>query len=573
MNSCALLQSLDAATAVSSPGPARKVAGLGTALCLLLLLPLHAPAEDQSQTDGADSEIDHATLESNGARIGSINIEVANIFDTDNPEEDRRLYRFANRVNFPTRQGVIEDLLLFETGDRVNSRLLDESARLLRARPYVAEAAIRATSYDEDGNAAEIDVFVRDAWSFEPELRFSRNGGENEYRLGLSDSNLLGTGKGLTVYYNSDVDRDESYVRYVDPNVRGSRTRLELIGGDASDGERQLVSVDRPFYALDVRWSAGGTLQKEQRIDSMYDLGEIVDEFRHQIRFAEVRGGYSRGIRAGRATRWLAGFTSDERRFRLTPGIPDPLLLPEDRKLVYPWVGVQLITDDFREMTELNDMGRVEDIPLGLDLTLILGYSTRDLGADRDAAVARLQVSRGWEPGGDGQLFLIESDASARWESGRLRNSLIQASANYYRRNLGRHLFLVSLNATSSHALDGEQQVLLGGDTGLRGYPLRYQAGRHKAVLTVEQRFHTNLYPWRLFRVGYAAFFDAGRVWGKDPRATANRGTLYDAGVGLRLSSPRSSSGTVIHVDLAFPLNRDGDISSAQLLFEAKQSF
>jgi hypothetical protein len=576
INCCALSGYRVAARSVSPSGSADPPAYRSCSLfhlTLLLLLPVHALVAEQTTSDDAAQDIDHVALESNGARIGNVSIEVGNIFDTDDPEEDRALYRFANRINFKTRDAVIEDLLLFDSGDRFESRLLDESARLLRARPYLAEATVRTNGYDEQNNTADISVFVRDAWSFQPELRFSRNGGENEYRLGLTDSNLLGTGKGLTVYYNSDVDRNESYLRYVDPNVRGSRARLDLTVADTSDGERQLFGAERPFFALDTRWSAGGMLQKEKRIDSMYDLGEIVDEFRHDIRIAEVRGGYSRGLNGNRATRWLAGITSDERRFAPTAEVPDPLLLPEDRKLVYPWVGMQLIVDDFREMTELNDMGRVEDVPLGLDLTLILGYSTTSLGADRDATIARLLFSQGWEPGGTGRLLLLGGDATGRWEGGRLRNSLIQASANYYQRNLERHLFLVSLNATSSHALDGEQQVLLGGDTGLRGYPLRYQAGRHKAVLTVEQRFHTDLYPWRLFRVGYAAFFDAGRIWGQDPRATAGRGTLYDVGVGLRLTSPRSSSGTVIHIDLALPLNRDGDIRSTQLLFEAKQSF
>ncbi len=67
--------------------------------------------------------------------------------------------------------------------------------------------------------------------------------------------------------------------------------------------------------------------------------------------------------------------------------------------------------------------------------------------------------------------------------------------------------------------IDPENQVLLGGDNGLRGYPLRYQAGERRAILNVEQRFFTDWYPWRLFRVGYAVFVDVGRVSGRDPRA------------------------------------------------------
>ena len=54
--------------------------------------------------------------------------------------------------------------------------------------------------------------------------------------------------------------------------------------------------------------------------------------------------------------------------FYPTIDTPQPLLLPENRKLVYPWVGWQLLEDDYREMSELNDMGRTEDIALGLNL-------------------------------------------------------------------------------------------------------------------------------------------------------------------------------------------------------------
>jgi hemolysin activation/secretion protein len=152
-------------------------------------------------------------------------------------------------------------------------------------------------------------------------------------------------------------------------------------------------------------------------------------------------------------------------------------------------------------------------------------------------------------------------------------NSVLFAGARYYRRNLDKHLFLVSLDGLISNKLDPENQVLLGGDNGLRGYPLRYQSGESRALLTVEQRFYTEWYPWRLFRVGYAAFADVGRVWGQDPRGTPSLGTLSDVGFGLRLTSPRSSGRNIVHIDLAFPLNADPSIDNVQLLFETKGSF
>ena len=107
-------------------------------------------------------------------------------------------------------------------------------------------------------------------------------------------------------------------------------------------------------------------------------------------------------------------------------------------------------------------------------------------------------------------------------------------------------MFLASLEADATHRLDPENQLLLGGDSGLRGYPLRYQDGDHRVLFSLEQRVFTNWYPFRLFHVGGAIFFDAGRVWSNDPSKSAQiQGLLKDIGFGLRLGSSRSSLGSL----------------------------
>jgi hypothetical protein len=546
---------------------------LGGAL-VAVWLPLAQPLFGQAIVPGTPNPTaQRAELERVGATIRAINISIDNIFDPSNPEEDKKLYRWANRVHVRTRPSVIESVLLFAAGDVFTARLLDETARTLRARGFLADASIEPRDYDAATNSVEIDVRVRDSWSLAPDLKFSRSGGENEVGIGLSDGNLLGTGKSLTVSYTSDVDRDETFFGYGDANVFNSRVRLNADLATASDGHRRALAAERPFYALDTRWALGGAIRNEQRVDTMYDLGEDIDEFRHDLHTFSLQGGWSRGLIDGRTQRWLFGVTAEEHRFQPTPELPQPQLLPADRKLVYPWIGWQLLNDDYRQMSELNDMGRTEDISLGLNLFFNLGFAKTGFDSVRDATLFRATAQKGWEPGGPGRLLLLNAGGSTRSEDEGLRNSQAYFGARYFRRNLERHLFSVSLSALTSNKLDAETQVLLGGDNGLRGYPLRYQAGKHRTILTVEQRYFTEWYPWRLFRVGYAVFADAGRVSGTDPRAAPSLGTLYDVGIGLRLSSPRSSGRSVVHIDLAFPLNGDPSIDSAQLIIETKGSF
>jgi hypothetical protein len=532
-----------------------------------------AAAAQQPAFPSESLEAVRARLEQSGATIREIRIIVDNVFDPNNPEEDKKLYRWANNMHVRTRPNVVEDVLLFEVGDAFAGRVLDESARALRARGFIAEATVEPRDYDAATNSVAVEVRVRDSWSLALDLKLNRKGGETEWGIGLSESNLFGTGKTLEIARESEIDRDQTLLGYADGNVLGSRVDLRVLFSDASDGHRRQLNVGRPFYSLDTRWSLGSSLHDEQRVDTIYDLGEEIDEFEHELETLEVRGGWSRGLVGRRALRWLAGAIAEEHVFRPTIEVPNPLLLPPDRKLVYPWLGFELVEDNFEEMTELNDMGRTEDVSLGLGLFFGIGFARESYGSDRDATLLRFSATKGWEPGGPGRLLLLEAIGSTRHEDSGNQDTQVQVAARYYRRNLGRHLFSVGLSVLDTHNLDPEKQVLLGGDTGLRGYPIRYQAGESRTLLSVEQRFFTDWYPWRLLRVGYAVFADVGRVGGRDPRASPPLGTLYDVGAGLRLTSPRSSGRNVVHIDLAFPLNGDPTIDSVQLVIETKGSF
>jgi len=539
---------------------------------LLWLCAVHALAQDQEPA-GPNPALDRAELERRGATIRAIDIVVDNVFDPSNPEEDKALYRWANRVHMRTRPDVLETALLFKVGDRYEARVLDESARALRARGFLADVQIDYKSYDPASNTVDVQVRVRDAWSLSLNAKLSHSGGKTEWGLGLDEDNFIGRGKELQVSYKSTIDRDEALLSYSDDNVLKSRVRLGVVLANASDGHRRDLFGERPFYSLDSRWMVGGNFRDERRIDTMYDLGEPIDEFRHDDDGISIQGGVSRGIVDSRTRRWLFGVASEEDRFEPTPAKPQPLLLPPNRKLVYPWVGWQLLKEDFREMSELNDMGRTEDVSLGINLYASIGFAEKSLGSDRDATLLRASVQRGWEPGGAGKLFQLAVSSSTRHEDDGFKNTITQFDARYYWRHLDNRLLTVTLRALSSHELDPEQQVLLGGDNGLRGYPIRYQAGEDRALFSVEERFYTEWYPWRLFRFGYAAFFDAGRVSGRDPRASTPLGMLYDAGFGLRLTSPRASRGQIVHVDLAFPINAPPTIDNVQLIVETKGTF
>ena len=116
-------------------------------------------------------------------------------------------------------------------------------------------------------------------------------------------------------------------------------------------------------------------------------------------------------------------------------------------------------------------------------------------------------------------------------------------------------------------------QLTLGGENGLPGYPANYQSGDRRVVLNLEQRYYTDWYPFRLFRVGGGVFFDTGRAWGGEQAEGVDEGWLSNIGFGLRVFSVRSAFGTVWRLDFAFPINAPDDVPDHQILFYRSTNF
>ena len=459
--------------------------------------------------------------------------------------------------------------LLFDTGDAYSKRVVEESERILRQNSYLYDARIEPTPA-ADGTV-DLTVHTRDVWSLSPELSLSRSGGENRSRIGLEEKNLFGKGQQLRILRDEDVDREENVVEFSDQHLGRGWVSLLARYADNSDGDSRLLSINRPFYALDARWAAGGTVYEDDRRDKIYQFGEAAAEYRQERDYYMVFGGWSQGLRDGKARRWTVGYVHDENRFSPALDSSLPPAVPDDRKLVYPYLGFELVEDGYVTTHNQDQMERTEDFQMGLNVRAALGWADTSFGSDRDAAVFWMNVNQGF--GSLEQTALLASaTSSGRVESGTLANASLSFDLRFYHRQSKKRTFFAMVSGTLGRSLDLDNLVELGGDTGLRGYPIRYHVGESMALATIEQRYYTDWYPFRLFRVGGAIFADIGRAWGPHPLGDDHREWSADVGFGLRLALTRITS-KVVHIDFAFPLNDDPDIDDVQFLIEAKKSF
>jgi hypothetical protein len=534
----------------------------------LLLWVLLTPCVAQPQ---ARAELpSDAELERSGAVIGNIVIDNLNIFDLNDPADNTRLFRLADHLHARTREQVIRWELLFVSGDKYSRRVLEESERLLRRASYFYDASIEPIAY-HDGR---VDVLVktRDVWTLDPGFSYSRSGGTNSVGFQLQELNAFGYGSAVTIGRSSNVDRSKTELDVQDKNIHGSRIGVQALYSKNSDGYQHDLFVDRLFYALDSRWTGGAGGADDVRVDSLYDRGNIIDQFQEHDRKAQAYGGWSRGLENGWVRRFTLGATLDDRQFQSAPLPSSSTLIPSERKLVYPWMRYELIEDDYLKYHNYNEIERTEDFFLGTHVNAQVGWSDPAFGANLAALVFSATASYGFATSHHETLIFMGT-LDGRLEHGTPQNTVATAGMHYYFRQSEQLLFYAGVDAAAGRNLDLDNQILLGGDNGLRGYPLRYQDGTARGVVTIEERYFTNWYPFRLFRVGAAAFADVGRTWGTAPLAAPTLGVLKDFGFGLRLGNSRSGLGNIVHVDLAFPLDGDPSINKVQFLVVTKETF
>ena len=498
-----------------------------------------------SATAGAQSIPDPSSL-----RIRAIEIVTHDVFDEpiagwSDP------YRAVNRIHITTREGVIRHELLFASGDVLNPVQLEQTERNLRGLVFLRDARIEAIPVNnnetdgppEAGERVDIRVEVWDIWSLIPRVKFTQIDDTTLWSAGVSDTNLLGWGKELSVDHIVTLDRSANRFWYRDPQLAGSRFRLTAGVADLSDGEAGLLAVGRPFYALEDTWSFAAQASTFTRSDSLFEAGEETVRLRHLATSGDVEVARAVRHREDSALRLHAAYR-----------VRDDRVAGARRNFRVLEVGLRSVSHRFVQLTHLNQFQRTEDINLGAQSHAAIGLSTPTLGGGEDRVLflgAGHSRTLAFTP----THFVTGSiGASARHEPEGWANTIGEVRVSYLRQHATRHTLLGKVDLRLGHNLDPEVQLLLGAESGLRGYPVRRFQGTRSLLLGVEERWFIADDLAQLLSFGVAGFIDSGFAWPDgEPMRLADLKTAI--GGSLLLGSPRLSAGPGIRLNLAYALD------------------
>ena len=508
-------------------------------------------------------------MEARGLRIGAILIETYDVFDLNDPAENKLLYRLANRLHVQTRPQVIERQLLFRSGELLSVRLIEETERLLRGNRYLYDVSIEPGA-EVDG-VVDLIVRVRDTWSTQPSISFGRGGGRNSTSFSLNEYNLAGTGVRLGLSHRKDPQRSSDEFSLTREPSGGGQLHSRLLLADNSDGHHRELVVELPFIAADSRRSwAVRALHDEKRIEK-FDRESLLSAYHQQEESLDAGAGWSDGLIDGWVRRISLGMQLQARRDDPIPGETAPAGLLAPRRIATPWLRLALFEERVAERSNHDTIARPEYFRLGVRGDVELRYPVASDGPVSETLAWRFNLAYTTTPSERSTLaYSLRADGGRGDDPTDVPNWGLSTRA--YHRHAGGSLSFASLLLAASRR-DSTGTLELGGDNGLRGYPLSYQHGDRRAIFTLERRYFSDWFPFHLFRVGGAIFFDAGRAWGTAVTNKINRGVIRDVGVGLRIVSARSAFGNVTHIDLAVPLDRDPAIAGVQFLVSTQNSF
>ena len=463
-------------------------------------------------------------------------------------------YRAANRFHITTRESVIQRELLFASGDALDPVRVEQTERNLRALPFLRDARIESFPVDVDddepdgqppGAAERVDIQVEvwDIWSLIPHVQFAHIADETVWSAGVSETNLLGWGKEVSVSHSVTLDRSANRFWYRDPQLAGSRLRLTAAAADLSDGDEGLLAVGRPFYALEDRWAFAVRASTFTRSDPLFEDGQEVARLRHVAGWGDVEV-----ARAVRRTRDSA------LRLHTVYRIRDDRVDGDRRNFRVLEVGLRSVTHRFVQLTHLNQFERTEDINLGAQSYASVGLSTPTLGGGEDRVLFLGAGHSQTLAFGPAHFVTASVGAVGRHEPDGWANVVGDARLRYLRQHATRHTLLGKVDLRVGHNLDPEVQLLLGAESGLRGYPIRRFQGTRSLLFSVEERWFIVDDLAQLLSVGVAGFVDSGYAW-PDGVSVSLSDLKTAVGGSLLLGSPRLSTGPGVRLNLAYALN------------------
>lgn len=463
-----------------------------------------------------------------------------------------------------TRDEVIRGYLLLRVGDRCSELGRAESERILRAQPFLADASIDVLANNRGG--VNLDVQTID----ETSLILSgsvANSAPRVRSVRVGSSNLSGLGVVTSVMWRHQRAFDDRLeLRISDHQFAGRPYVLALASTRDPLGRDDRAEMTLPFRT-DLQRFAWRTLVGESRSHAQFverDSGRLALGFGRE--YAEA-GGIIRVGPPGLLSLFGLSFTNERAWPDTAPRLltdsgfrPDTAsgfagrFMETKAARINALLGVRGIR--FMRARGFDALRGTQDVPLGLQIGMLIGRAVPALGADANDVFVASDVYAGM--GTPRLTYRLQFQGEGRRARGTKQWDGLVASgrlSRYSRITDARtRVFSAEWSATS-RVLVPHSLSLGPTDGGIRGYRNATTVGGRRAVMRLAEQFFLGA-PFSFGDFGVSWFTDAGQLWAGDLPYGETTRLRASAGASLLLAVPMRST-RMWRLEFAAPFQRE----------------
>lgn len=467
----------------------------------------------------------------------------------------------VNALHTTTRFDVVEDELLFASGDDLDTAVLQETERNLRRIGVFA--SVQITTRDVGSDSVDVIVQTQDRLSLRPAVLLGTGGGITNVGGKVEEINLFGNGTQAMVYglYRTENAIGwEGMAQLTQRRLFGSE--INLIGALRANRIRtdQMVQVTQPYRTMSTPWAFS--------IGVWNAFGSDFD-YRSDPAQRNLLPFYDREV-----VGWLSQASGERDRLftSVSVRLSDVQRVVPSSRQAYDNTGHVLVA--FSSITQSYHRSRFLD-----------GYETEDVpeGAWGSAIIGRVfSLGNGgqtfWYLGGQAEQSRYVSPAlylHGRIQAGtgfgdrRARYTYLEINGLGHLKFSEHFVATARIRSQTAWNWTAFRQLVLDFETGLRGYVANGISGENRIFTNSELRWFPG---WKTWILGWSAvaFYDNGTVWAQGDRLSSTR-FHHAVGLGLRIHNLKAAGDdAVFRFDLAYNMDT-GKI--AGLIFNINQAF
>lgn len=512
--------------------------------------------------------------EINGKIIDSINILILDISGSSIFESDGKdttfLEEIANAYRFKTRDWVVRSKLLFNAGDTLNSKLLEESERILRNSGYFKDAVIKIQKSNKSKKNVNVLVIVQEKWTLSFLLSYNADN-KNGY-IGLNDENFLGLGHKFNLKYTHDQRKaigSGGEFNYIGKNIEGTFINAGIRLRADNRSSFQSINLSRPFITAFIPWSGELNFSWEKNIYEYIDKNENKLSFKFKENIQDIWIGKNFELpflsdKINKTIRFFAGFRAN---YHGHPERPFTSLISYRIFENYSQYlfNIGILNRRFYKDKFIDKFGITEDIPIGEFISFTTGKENREYSRRIYFGIETI-YSRKIENFGyaSADLKLGGFRNNGNWEQNILNFNLIYHT-NLFREDNWKYRFFLQNNILYGFNRFNGEQIYLDTKTGVRGLEKITLYGTKRITINLEGRLFSPFSPFG-FSLGSVLFADFGII--SNTNVSLSRSKLYQSyGIGIRTRN-ESIVNADFSISLAYiPINNRTTAGSFKILF------